>query len=158
MNDHRDPKVELSSNSITAICPHIRGSIFTLCLGERELRSIGIWGVQPDLAPLSPEICCRMMLSKACMCDPAWEERVNDWFDLHYLDTIMLIRNMDESECSRAVDLWIESRDGEALPALTWALCSDQRGEISQHGTRLIQEAVSISRDLLVNETSAQEA
>ena len=157
MSDLPDPTTDLSSISITELCAHIRGCLFTICLGEKELRSIGIWGSEPQPSPLSKAISCRMALSRACMCDQAWEDRVNDWFDLHYLDTIMLIRNMDAQECVRAVDLWVQSRDGKALPALVWALCSDNRIEVSTHGIRLIQEAVSISRDLLIEERSSQE-
>ncbi len=91
-----------------------------------------------------------MMLNKACISDPDWEDRVNDWFDLHYLDTVMLVRTMSSTECARTVDLWVDNPDGEALPALAWALCSDLRREVIEQGTRLIQEAVSVSRRLLV--------
>jgi len=97
------------------------------------------------------------MLCKACAVDVAWEEHINDWLDLHYLDTVMLVRIMSPAECRRTVELWVEEPDGKALPALSWALCSDKRREVYAQGVRLIQEAVSVSRRLLVEVNEAQE-
>jgi hypothetical protein len=97
------------------------------------------------------------MLNRACAVDVEWEERVNDWFDLNYLDTVLLVRIMSPAECKRTVELWVETHDGKALPALSWALCSDKRKEVYAQGIRLIQEAVSASRKLLV-ETNEERA
>ena len=148
---------ELGSVSIGELCPHIRGSLFTVCLGEKQLRSIGMWDNAGHPCDISQEIWCRIMLGKACAVDVTWEERVNDWFDLHYLDTVILVRTMSSRECKRTVELWVESPDGKALPALSWALCSDKRGDVYGQGIRLIQEAVSVSRRILVESNEAQE-
>lgn len=132
-----------------------QATLFNVCLDREDLRALGVWGECPAGPGFSAEVWCRACLHKACRRDPESARRVSDRLDLQFLDTVVLVRCMDELEVDELVERWLSEPQGEALPPLLWALCTDARPAVHAAGARLCHEAVAVACRRLVDEPGA---
>jgi len=150
---HEDPPM-LRSRSIQDLGCLTQATLLNACLTEADLRGLRIWEDGPSRLGFSPAVWCRAHLHKACQGDPSSARRLSDLLDLRYLDTVVLVRCMGEDELERMANTWVEHPEGQALPGLLWALCTDPRDAVHALGARLCHEAVTVAFRCLVDETS----
>ncbi|MFT7668147.1 MAG: hypothetical protein ACI8X5_000834 [Planctomycetota bacterium] len=140
----------MGSRELQNLCCITQVTLFNVCLSEDDLRDLEVWHDHPNRSGFSPSVWCRALLHKACQGDPASARRVTDRLDLRYLDTLVLVREMDLDELERTVALWLARPEGAALPGLLWSLCTDPRPEGHALGNRLCHEAVVLACGALV--------
>ncbi len=75
---------------------------------------------------------------------------LGDLLDMRFLNTVLVVREMDEESVLELRDRWIDEPCGEALPALIWALCTDPRWVVKKAGYELSLEADWIGRNRLM--------
>lgn len=142
-----------NSRSIQDLCCITQSTLLNACLSEADLRSLGTWDDRPNRLGFSPAVWCRAFLHKECQRDPRSARRLSDFLDLQYLDTVILVRNMNEGDLEEVVNLWVECPDGRALPGLLWALNTDPRDEVHELGTRLCHESVTAAFRVLIGDS-----
>jgi hypothetical protein len=133
-----------------------QATIFNVCLSDSDLRDLDAWEEAPNRLGFSPAVWSRACLHKRTQQDAELASRVADRLDLHFVDTILLIRCMELEGLTELVDLWVRGRQGAALPGLLWALCTDARPEVYSLGGRLCHEASRVALDSLVNSTGSE--
>lgn len=135
----------------------IQATLLNVCLTERDLQQLGLWSDGANRLGFTPAVWCRAALHRQCQGDPDRARGLTDLLDLQFLDTVILVRCMDVGELAGMVDLWVSKPNGQALPGLLWALCTDSRDEVHALGARLCHESVTVAFRSLVqaNATSA---
>lgn len=142
-----------NSRSIQDLCCITQSTLLNACLSEADLRGLGTWDDRPNRLGFSPGVWCRAFLHKECQRDPRSARRLSDSLDLQYLDTVILVRDMNEGDLEEVVNMWVERPDGRALPGLLWALNTDPRDEVHELGTRLCHEAVTAAFRVLIGDS-----
>ena len=128
------------SHPIDHLCCQALSAVFSFCLGDAELEGFGLLGSR---SPAGPSVRLRALahLRRAAAEQPAVARKLTDHLDLAYADTVLTVRALAVEGAERVVELWSLRPDGEALPGLVWALCSDAREPVRRAGLRLARTA-----------------
>ncbi|GJM22400.1 MAG: hypothetical protein DHS20C15_23150 [Planctomycetota bacterium] len=140
------------------LCCVARATLFNLCVSDADLLELGVWDESPHASGYSPGVRCRAELHARTQSDEALNRRVRDRLDLQYLDTLMVVRGMDDRCLTETVDSFLEDpeHDPRALPALLYALCTDDRSEVRALGVQLSHEAITMACRELVEPSRAE--
>lgn len=147
----------MGSRTLQDLCCLTQATLFNVCLSEADLKELGAWHPGPNRPGFSPAVWSRAALHKECRKSSDAAARLTDHLDLRYLDTVMLIRGMEQPELERIVQLWIERPDGRALPGLLWSLCTDPRPQVHALGSRFCHEATAAACSALVKSGASEE-
>lgn len=140
----------MRSQSFSDLSGPSRSAVLSLCLTAEDLKHLGVWHNCPR-GQLCSDLQSRRRLDCACSKDAFLARRVCDQLDMRFADTVILVRCMELNELLRLQALWISQPNGEALPGLVWALCSDARPEVHGLGAQLGQAALLRGCRLLVD-------
>ncbi|MFT4709644.1 MAG: hypothetical protein ACJAZ8_002851 [Planctomycetota bacterium] len=135
--------------TIRDLCCHEASAIFSFCVDNEELLELGLSTNAGHTSHLG-RLRALGFLRSLCRDQWAVSTRLTDLLDLKYLDTILIVREMDQDQIDRITNTWSRSPRGDALPGLIWALCSDERGAIRLAGLRLASEATWLGCQRLV--------
>jgi hypothetical protein len=141
--------------SFGTLCCSLQATLIQFCLTDTDLACIGIEDAPAFGHGLSPASRRRSALFHGCQKDPALARCVTDRLDLAFLDTILLVRAMAPEALRSMVAMWATRPEGQALPGLLWALCSDERDDVHRLGTGLAHEAVGLASRTFVAAASA---
>ena len=135
--------------TIRDLCCHEASAIFSFCIDNQELLELGL-STPAGHATHVGHLRAIGLLRSLCRDQEAVSTRLTDLLDLKYLDTILIVREMDRKQIDRIAQTWSQAPRGEALPGLIWALCSDERMAIRQAGLRLATEATWLGCQRLI--------
>ena len=139
--------------SIRNLCCQEASAIFSFCIDAKELIELGLSTPEGNTTHLSR---LRALTFLRGLCRDQWavSTRLTDLLDIKYLDTVLIVREMDQVQVDRITDSWSQSPRGEAIPGLIWALCSDEREPVRMAGLRLASEATWLGCQRLVKAPS----
>ena len=146
----------MKPNPLRGLSCITQSALFNICLSDEDLRRLSAWEERPNRIGLSPSVLSRSAFHRACHHDGPLARSVADLLDIRHLDTILLVRDLDEVGLMCVVDQWIELGRGHELPGLLWALGSDDREAARVLGSRLCLEATFLSLPNLVAPATLQ--
>lgn len=146
------------SRSLQDLCCLTQATLLNACLTEGDLRTLGTWDDRPHRLGFSPAVWCRAALHRACQRDPGSAQRLSDLLDLRFLDTVVLVRCLEQGKLEEMVNAWVERPAGQALPGMLWALCTDSRDAVHALGARLCHEAATAALRALIDERASRQA
>lgn len=135
--------------SIRNLCCQEASAIFSFCIDTQDLLELGLSTPTGHTTHLG-RLRALSFLRGLCRDQWAVSTRLTDLLDLKYLDTVLIVREMDQVQVDRITDTWSQSPRGDALPGLVWALCSDERRSVRMAGLRLASEATWLGCQRLV--------
>ena len=135
--------------TIRDLCCHEASAIFSFCIDNEELLELGL-STPAGHASHGDRLRALTFLRNLCRNQWAVSTRLTDLLDLKYLDTILIIREMDQEQVDMIADTWSQAPRGDALPGLIWALCSDERKAARLAGLRLASEATWLGCQRLI--------
>lgn len=136
-----------SNDPFGELCCVARATLMNLCVSDDDLLELGVWDEAPHASGYSAAVRGRAALHGLTRSDPELARRLHDRLDLAYLDTVMTVRALDDAQLGETVDAFVErpDADGRALPALLWALCTDDRVNARSLGVQLCHEALTLA-------------
>ncbi len=149
---HRKAPTEETVNRslpLQQLCCVSLAAVLNLCVSDEDLAGLGL-PVDADADDLLESMRARAYLGRACIDHACIARRVGDVLDLHFVSTITHVRSMTVEDIGSILELWRNDPRGEAVPALLWSLCSDEREDVRRLGMRLAHEATLLASRRLV--------